>query len=411
MNRYNIEDSGTIELRFLIPSKAAGIIIGKGGENVKDIREKYEIKVNIPDSPGPERVLQISGRSASVYEALEIMLEKAKDCMPASEADIYTDRNRNKPRRLRSNRDEEGHGDEEPQPTGVDLRMLIHQSQAGSVIGRGGERIKELREQSDLRALKMYQNTCPSSTDRVAQIVGEVPKVMRCVKTIMDLLQTHQPRGSEQPYDARTYEESLALSYGGWLSKSAMKTVQEYGVQALALGGPGAGLSGNPAMANSALAAIHAARANMVSQGTQPPPSRFVGGAGRGGMQDVMAAAAANPMMMMSMMMPGGAASGPLADGNRRGMNIMGGMDRGASSTKTVQVSVPNSFMGAIMGRGGARIRSIREESGAEIRVYEPDKSGGDRIIDITGTPQQITYAQHLLKSCVLLYQDKNKCP
>ncbi len=30
----------------------------------------------------------------------------------------------------------------------IDLRLLVHQSVAGSVIGRGGERIKELRQVS-----------------------------------------------------------------------------------------------------------------------------------------------------------------------------------------------------------------------------------------------------------------------
>lgn len=29
---------------------------------------------------------------------------------------------------------------------GVDLRMLVHQSQAGCVIGKGGNKIKKLRE-------------------------------------------------------------------------------------------------------------------------------------------------------------------------------------------------------------------------------------------------------------------------
>lgn len=36
----------------------------------------------------------------------------------------------------------------------LDLRMMIHQSQAGCVIGRGGQKIKEIRDVSHLVPLK-----------------------------------------------------------------------------------------------------------------------------------------------------------------------------------------------------------------------------------------------------------------
>lgn len=42
----------------------------------------------------------------------------------------------------------------------LDYRILVHESQAGSVIGRGGERIKELRDVSILFLnLISYRNT------------------------------------------------------------------------------------------------------------------------------------------------------------------------------------------------------------------------------------------------------------
>lgn len=399
-NSTTVDENAPIDLRFLIPSKAAGVIIGKGGENVTEIRDKYEIKVNIPDSPGPERVLHMSGVLTSVMEALECMLEKLQESMPSSEADIYDpSRNRNRWRRSRSQRDDEdpGAGDENT-PSGVDLRMLIHQSQAGTVIGRGGEQIKELREKSSLRNLKVYQMVCPLSTDRVIQMVGDVQRVIHCVRCVIEKINAFQIRGSEQPYDARNFDEAQALSYGGWLGKAALKAVQEYGIHALTGGNPIASGHLPPAT----LAAIASARANIMNHNV--PSSNH----GAPMHPHPAMAAAANPMMMMSMMMP---ATIPGADGQRRGGNPgpmhmdRSGVMPGGGMVKTVQVSVPNSYMGSIMGRGGVRIRSIREESGADIRVHGPD--GGDRIIDITGNEPQITYAQQLLKSCVLLYHER----
>jgi len=53
---------------------------------------------------------------------------------------------------------------------------------------------------------------------------------------------------------------------------------------------------------------------------------------------------------------------------------------------------------GAIIGKGGARIRKIRSDSGAGITIDEPLPGSNDRIITITGSPNQIQMAQYLLQ-------------
>ena len=53
----------------------------------------------------------------------------------------------------------------------VDVRLLVHQSLAGCVIGRGGTKVKELREKTSAK-IKIFGNCCPQSTDRVVSIVG-----------------------------------------------------------------------------------------------------------------------------------------------------------------------------------------------------------------------------------------------
>jgi len=47
--------------------------------------------------------------------------------------------------------------------------MLVHQSHAGAIIGKGGSKIKELREQTGAQ-LKVFQETCPLSSDRTMLI-------------------------------------------------------------------------------------------------------------------------------------------------------------------------------------------------------------------------------------------------
>ena len=53
---------------------------------------------------------------------------------------------------------------------------------------------------------------------------------------------------------------------------------------------------------------------------------------------------------------------------------------------------------GAIIGKGGARIRKIRGDSGASITIDEPRPGSSERIITISGSPSQIWKAQYLLQ-------------
>ncbi len=54
---------------------------------------------------------------------------------------------------------------------------------------------------------------------------------------------------------------------------------------------------------------------------------------------------------------------------------------------------------GSIIGKGGQRIKQIRHECGASIKIDEPLEGSEDRIITITGTQDQIQNAQYLLQN------------
>lgn len=62
---------------------------------------------------------------------------------------------------------------------------------------------------------------------------------------------------------------------------------------------------------------------------------------------------------------------------------------------------------GLIIGKGGQRIREIRQQSGASVTIADPDESSEDRIITIVGTNDQIHCAQYLLQMRCLIVLDK----
>ena len=53
---------------------------------------------------------------------------------------------------------------------------------------------------------------------------------------------------------------------------------------------------------------------------------------------------------------------------------------------------------GAIIGKGGSRIKQVQMESGTMIKIDDATTESSERIISITGTSDQIQYAQYLLQ-------------
>ena len=92
-------------------------MIGKGGSNIQKLRSEHNAQVRIPDCPGPERVMSVqAGDMESVVGILRMAI----------------------PFMYEQGEDDDG-GDRE-------LRLLIHQSIVGGIIGKSGSKIKEIRE-------------------------------------------------------------------------------------------------------------------------------------------------------------------------------------------------------------------------------------------------------------------------
>lgn len=108
-----------IQIRLLVRRREAGALIGKGGSNIKRLRETFRSSIfSIPDTGnGPERVVCLATNAKSADAILDditqLLLEKSPE------------------------------NDEQ-----IELKILIHSSHAGSIIGIGGQSIKKLRNVS-----------------------------------------------------------------------------------------------------------------------------------------------------------------------------------------------------------------------------------------------------------------------
>ncbi|KAH6938162.1 hypothetical protein HPB50_007334 [Hyalomma asiaticum] len=96
-----------------------------------------------------------------------------------------------------------------------EMRLLMHQSHAGCIIGRAGCRIKELRESTGAN-IKVHGSCCPGSTERIVKVTGSPSVVVDCIKQICDIVGGAPIKGLNKPYDPHNFDPEFAQEYGGF---------------------------------------------------------------------------------------------------------------------------------------------------------------------------------------------------
>nr|XP_054407206.1 heterogeneous nuclear ribonucleoprotein K-like isoform X1 [Pongo abelii] len=418
-----------VELRILLQSKNAGAMTGKGGKNIKALPTDYSASVSVPDSSGPQRILSISADIDTIGEILKKIIPTLEEGLqlPSPTATSQLPLESDAVECLNYQHYKGSDFDYE-------LRLLIHQSLAGGIIRVKGVKIKELRENTQT-TIKLFQECCPHSTDRVVLIGGKPDWVVECIKIILDLIPESPIKGRAQPYDRNFYDETY--DYGGFTMMFDDRRGRPVGFPMRGRGGfdrtpPGRG--GRPMLTS---------RRDYDDMSPRPgPPPPPPGRGGRGGSRarnlplpppppprggDLMACDRRgrpgdryngvvgfsadetwdsaidtwSPSEWQMAYEPHGS-SGYVYSyaGGRGSYGDLGG------PIITTQVTIPKDLAGSIIGKGGQRIKQICHESGASIKIDEPLEGSEDRIITITGTQEQIQNAQYLLQNSVKQYAD-----
>ncbi|XP_035640898.1 heterogeneous nuclear ribonucleoprotein K-like isoform X1 [Oncorhynchus keta] len=398
----NTEDM--VELRILLQSKNAGAVIGKGGKNIKSLRTDFNASVSVPDSSGPERILSIGAEIETVGDILLKIIPTLEEYQQYNGMDFD-----------------------------CELRLLIHQSLAGSIIGVKGAKIKELRENTQTN-IKLFQECCPQSTDRVVLVSGKSERVVECIKIMLDLIAEAPIKGRTQPYDPNFYDETY--DYGGFtvmfeerggVGGGGRRPMGGFHMRG---GRGGGGFDRMPTGRGGRGGPMPPARRDyeeMSPRRGPPPPHPGRGGRGgsRGRNLPLAPPHRGGDDHYSYDSYRGSADDRQNSDrrgrpGDRYGDNMgAGGYDNSSSWNSyqsggrgsyndmggpviTTQVTIPKDLAGSIIGKGGQRIKQIRHESGASIKIDEPLEGSEDRIITISGTQDQIQNAQYLLQNSAL---------
>ena len=95
----------------------------------------------------------------------------------------------------------------------VTLRLVVPASQCGSLIGKGGCKIKEIRESTGAQ-VQVAGDMLPNSTERAITIAGIPQSIIECVKQICVVMLESPPKGVTIPYRPKPSSSPVIFAGG-----------------------------------------------------------------------------------------------------------------------------------------------------------------------------------------------------
>jgi len=192
-----------LTLRSLVSTKDAGVIIGKAGKNVADMREQTGVKAGVSKVivGVHERVLTVTGPVDAVSKAYQLIVTQLSSTTqspssPTSPSTVHTA-----------------------------IRLLISHNLMGTIIGRSGLKIKAIQDSSGARMVASKE-MLPQSTERIVEVQGSPEAIGRAVEEIgkclledwergLGTVLFHPGPGDERSGGNRRSSHSFSSSYTG----------------------------------------------------------------------------------------------------------------------------------------------------------------------------------------------------
>ncbi|XP_066865507.1 poly(rC)-binding protein 2 isoform X11 [Kogia breviceps] len=321
----------TLTIRLLMHGKEVGSIIGKKGESVKKMREESGARINISEGNCPERIITLAGPTNAIFKAFAMIIDKLEEDISSSMTNSTA----------------------ASRPP-VTLRLVVPASQCGSLIGKGGCKIKEIRESTGAQ-VQVAGDMLPNSTERAITIAGIPQSIIECVKQICVVMLESPPKGVTIPY--RPKPSSSPVIFAG-------------GQDRYSTGSDSASFP-------------HTTPSMCLNPDLEGPPLELTK------LHQLAMQQSHFPMTHGNTGFSGIESSSPEVKG-------YWGLDASAQTTSH-ELTIPNDLIGCIIGRQGAKINEIRQMSGAQIKIANPVEGSTDRQVTITGSAASISLAQYLI--------------
>ncbi|OIW33938.1 eukaryotic type KH-domain (KH-domain type I) [Coniochaeta ligniaria NRRL 30616] len=308
-----------LTLRAIVSSKEAGVIIGKGGKNVADLRDETGVKAGVSKvvQGVHDRVLTITGGCEAISRAYGVVTRALLEGAPAMGMGGVVS----------------GNGTHA-------IKLLISHNQMGTIIGRGGLKIKHIQDQSGVRMVAQKE-MLPQSTERVVEVQGNPEGIQRAIWEICKCLVDDWQRGT----GTVLYNPVVRTQPGGTTPLAGNNGNGGYGERRNDYGGSRVMRTGNGADFSNGAPRTYNRRSDS-DAATRGPPTH----------------------------------------------------DENGEEIQTQNISIPADMVGCIIGRAGSKISDIRKTSGARISIAKaPHDETGERMFTIMGSAKANETALFLL--------------
>uniref|UniRef100_A0A0K8T1F7 K Homology domain-containing protein n=1 Tax=Lygus hesperus TaxID=30085 RepID=A0A0K8T1F7_LYGHE len=435
-------NDGVYHFKILVPSGAAGAIIGKGGETIAQLQKETNARVKMSKAndfyPGTsERVCLISGGIDAIMEVLEFINFKIREKPDLANAKTS---------------EHDGKSDREKQ-----VKILVPNTTAGMIIGKGGSYIKLLKEESGAYVQISQKAKDQSLQERCITVMGDSDNNKKACAMILSKVQEDPQSGSSLNISYADIPGPVANFNPTGSPYAHTTTQQAYATAALTSSVPWAGLTessgltgitltinlepnaappqavisqvvngitvalentGYPEHAkaeiSTAISTLGKYRMLGVSlTGTSAhPATAFVGMTTidgtptANGVFGPIGGATARTVMDLAMEPFRHSASGPNSPPhlNNNSFSIKSATDDKKEPLRKVEMEISEAIVGAILGPGGRALIEIQQVSGALVQIskkgmYAPGTR--NRVVTISGGHNAVTNAQYLIEQRV----------
>ncbi|XP_078493498.1 poly(rC)-binding protein 3 isoform X1 [Ciona intestinalis] len=317
-----------ITVRMLMIGKEIGGIIGKAGTNIAKFRSESGARITISSEQSvPERIVTITGGRGQIHKAVELIAGKMHSDINSGLSNCATN------------------------TVPVTIRLIVPASQCGSIIGKGGVKIKEIRDTTGC-AIQVQSEMLPNCSERTVTLSGAPSTILHCIDMLCDVMIQYPAKTATVPFKPDVGNPTCIFHQGKTYMLQGQYAVQQQQEMVFARS------SGNH----------HYTDGNC------------------------------NHFTMD--------AAEDIEDLSCHSVNIEANFPARLISCNTQELTVGNEFMGCIIGKGGSRIKEIRIISGAQIQINKVEKEDEsvDRKITIQGSPEAISLAYYLINLSVNMF-------
>lgn len=346
--------ASVITLRPLLSGEEVQYLFGAKEQLVEQLRQQTGAGITLSEPGAHERVLTLTGPLDIVFKAFSLVCRKLWELVSGGLPDGGS--------RL------------------LVLRLAVPAAQCGSIIGKAGAKIKEIRELTGAN-MNVGQESLPESNERTVEIIGSGESCLQTVYQVCCVLQDTPLKSEVIPYYPRALIAELPPPQVAGPA-AALKPIFLTAHRAYTIEN-GMAVPASPERLKNEMELI---------LGTQLGPLGGFDAALGGGATPIPEYM--NPVALLAV----------LAQPHKLGGAVGGGSGVPEISR---EMRIENEVAGSVIGRLGSKVAEIRKLSGAYVSVNTADEvtEAGERIVSIRGSPESVMLAQFLVQSNIDLYK------